>query len=179
MKATGKIKSTLIALTIFCLMAGLSLAAELDKSFFSKAEIDLGLMRATSSTLSELLDDARRQRNAKMIGCFEDRLVEIQEIIAASEQLTIELREAAASQDFNAVEKKAKQIHTNRDRVDELVKLVTNCQIKINQPGGFTEVTEVQSDEDEGDDPTGKDEDEGRPDPLPPEYEPPECPSPC
>jgi hypothetical protein len=150
-------------------------AARLD-SFYAQADIDLAWMKAAVKTLAAMLEQARRARDAKQINCIEGRLSEAQKIVAGSQNAWLRLKDAAAGEDFAVVEGESKRIHVDRKLVEDLMKLVTNCQTRIGQPGGFTEVT--QQGEDSSDDPTQGEEDDGRPEPVPPGYEPPDEPSP-
>ena len=174
-------KRTLIPLVLAVFLLSVPGPAFADRadSWFQQARIDLSWMNATAQTLSAVLEEARRNRDVRKINCIESRLVEIQEIVAESEGFWAELGEGAARQDYDVVEEKASRIAVNRERVEELMELVDNCQSRINTPGGFTEVTEVSEDiEAAGDEDMQGDESEGQPEPLPPDFEPPEEPSP-
>ena len=135
-------------------------------------------MRTTANALSDMLENARRMRDSKAINCIEERLLEIQEIIKKSDEAWRRLLEASARQEYQDLEKEAAIIAKNRKMVEELLKLVNECQAKIGRPGGFTEVTEESEADTEEGDPTKEEDREGTPDPLPPDYEPPQRPSP-
>ena len=149
-------------------------AEELD-SFYAKADVDLAWMKSAIKTMATLLEQARRARDAKRIDCVEPRLAEAQKIVSGTEDAWLRLREAAAGQDFPAVQTESRRIQDDRRQIEELLKLVSSCEKRITQPGGFTEVTEQSP----GftDDPTQTPQSDGRLEPLPPGFEPPQEPS--
>ena len=162
---------------LFFLGSGVSGQGSAEEALITQAQIDLNWMKTTAKTLSDMLDDARRARNAKQINCIEERLMEIHKIVKESEDAWQRLLDASARQDFPVIEKEAAAISKNRKKVEDLLNLVNECQAKIQRPGGFTEVTEEVDEEGEGD-PTKEEDREGIPDPLPSDYEPPQRPSP-
>ena len=161
--------------TLLAAPAARAATAEEFDSFYARADVDLAWMKTAIKSLSTMLDQARRARDAKQIDCVDPRLAEAQKIVSGSDDAWIRLREAAAGQDFATVQKESGRIHGDRTQVEALVKLVGDCQQRINKPGGFTEVTE-RGPEWAGD-PTMEGQDDGRLEPLPPGFEPPQEPS--
>lgn len=138
------------------------------------AKVKVGWLEAISQALNQLLDKARKERDLKKISCIEPHLVDIEKILQESRISLAKLEIAVANKDKDLYDRESFNVEVYRLKGERVRRLVEECLVKIGAPEGYTEVIQELGEEGEKLEERGGAAPENWPEPVPPDYEPPQ-----
>lgn len=175
-------KRLLATLIIACLVTGLCCLVwaqdPADKaSQIEQTKLFVKWMKEQTGKLDVMLEQARREKNARKINCIVDRLGDLKDLINDSDAKYQRLRSLALQQRVDEANEVYAELMLNKRLAQQMVQLINQCFKNINAEGGFVETLEewLGDPQDRGTgevDPTETDPRSGVPEPVPDEFTP-------